>query len=162
MQLTGFSAVLDRAAPLIAPPFSDSARVLLLAVAGQESGWTARFQAGGGPARGYWQFESEAVVALFADPATSGALVGACAALDVAALPGTVYAAIAYQDVLAAVCARLLLWADPASLPGLGETGVAWDYYARNWRPGAPRPAAWQANYQAALAEVHAHGIRDG
>ena len=42
------------------PPKMDSAaaRVLVLAVALQESGFTARRQYGNGPARGYWQFEA--------------------------------------------------------------------------------------------------------
>ncbi len=37
-------------------PFDVRARVLMLAIAGQESAWKYRAQVGG-PARGFWQFE---------------------------------------------------------------------------------------------------------
>lgn len=39
--------------------------------------------------------------------------------------------------MLAAGLARLLLYTDPARLPGLGDEEGAWQLYLRTWRPGA-------------------------
>ena len=66
----------------------------------------------------------------------------------------SVYAALLIDDVLAAGIARLLLWTDPAPLPELGDVDAGWNYYDRNWRPGAPRPEAWPYNYSIARNAV--------
>ena len=42
-----------------------------------------------------------------------------------------------HDDVLAAGMARLLLWTDPRALPALNRPDDAFEYYLRNWRPGA-------------------------
>jgi hypothetical protein len=129
-------------------PITDNARVLLMAIAGQESDWRARRQIGG-PARGYWQFEEAGGVAevLATTPQQLGAL---CAALDIPVDRATLYEAMAWNDILACGMARLLLWQDPAPLPAVGDVQGGWDYYQRNWRPGAPRPDAWPAYYATA------------
>ena len=135
-------------------PADDRARVLMLAIAGQESSWTDRVQQGG-PARGYWQFERGGGVAgVLSNAATIGAARLACAEARVMMTSGAVYDALATNDDLAAAFARLLLWSDVNPLPALGEQDEGWNYYLRNWRPGKAGPDRWPANYQAAMAAV--------
>ena len=66
--------------------------------------------------------------------------------------------------MLAAGLARLLLWTDPARLPGAADVEAAWQIYLRQWRPGAydrgtPEQRAdlrakWGRNWAAAVREV--------
>ncbi len=129
---------------------TDEATVMLMAIAGQESGWRYRRQIGG-PARSYWQFEKNGGVAeLFQK--TPVPLSGMCEYLDIPYELSTVFEAMAWNDTLACTMARLLLWQDRAALPAVGEVNASWDYYRRNWRPGAPHPDAWPANYSKAVA----------
>lgn len=130
----------------------DEARVLLLAIGGQESELKYRAQFGG-PARSLWMFEPNGVRAVMqaSDPRVltklfdeRGVHYGVPAAM----------AALEVDDVFAAGMARLLLWADAAPLPAIGVMGTAWSYYVRNWRPGKPRPTDWPANYRAAVQAV--------
>jgi hypothetical protein len=138
--------------PSLGIPASDSARVLVMAIAGQESRWGARRQIGG-PARSYWQFEKDGGVAgLFR--VAPRKLETVCAACDVSFDPATVFEAMAWHDMLACSMARLLLWTDPAALPGLGDKDAGWQYYLRNWRPGAPHPESWSGVYDQALAAI--------
>jgi hypothetical protein len=138
--------------PGIGVPVSDSARVLVMAIAGQESRWAARRQVGG-PARSYWQFEAGGGVAgLFrVMPRQLGAV---CAACDVAFDAATVFEAMAWHDTLACAMARLLLWSDPAPLPAVGDRADGWQCYLRTWRPGVPRPESWAGVYAQALAAI--------
>jgi hypothetical protein len=142
------------ASPGVGIPASDSARVLVMAIAGQESRWAARRQIGG-PARGYWQCErGGAVVGVLTHPA---AALKARAVLGVEDVPSdydTVYEALAWHDRLACAFARLLLWTDPRPLPALGDHDASWDYYLRNWRPGAPHPESWATVYDQARAVI--------
>lgn len=140
------------ASPGIAIPVSDGARVLVTAIAGQESRWAARRQVGG-PARSYWQFELKGGVAgLFRlVPRQLGAV---CAACDVTFDAATVFEAMAWHDMLACAMARLLLWSDPAPLPLRGDIDGAWEYYRRTWRPGLPRPESWAGIYDRTLAAI--------
>lgn len=132
----------------------DRARVLVLAIAGQESDWAARRQIGG-PARSFWQFEKGGGVAeLFA--VTPVLLKAVCAELVVPYNQTDVFEAMAWNDVLGASMARLLLWQDPAALPAVGDVNAGWAYYQRNWRPGAPHPEAWPAKYGTAMGLVQA------
>lgn len=131
---------------------SDSARVLVMAIAGQESRWVARRQIGG-PARSYWQFEKGGGVAgLFR--VVPRQLAAVCAACDVTFDAATVFEAMAWHDTLACAMARLLLWSDPAPLPAVGDKDAGWQYYLRNWRPGAPHPESWAGVHDRALAAV--------
>lgn len=123
----------------------------MLAIAGQESAWEGRLQTDG-PARGYWQFESEAVATVVANPKSGPKLAAVCGALDI---PVTnIYEAIAWNDTLAAMVARLTLWLDPTPLPAVGDANGAYAYYLRNWRPGAQRPDAWAGVYQTAESAI--------
>lgn len=131
----------------------DRARVLLLAIAGQESGWEARRQTPG-PARGFWQFEqSGGVRGVLKHPASAPRIAKVCAVLSIPTDEATVYEAIAWSDHIAGAMARLLLWTDPAPLP-IADSDAGWRYYDANWRPGHPRPDDWAGNYQAALAAI--------
>lgn len=132
--------------------YTREAHVLVMTIAGQESNWDARKQHGG-PARSYWQFEQGGGVAgVLGHPASSGLIRKVCAAIDVEPCDtATVYEAMAWHDFLACSMARLLLYTDAAPLPAVGAVSQAWQYYLRNWRPGAPHPDAWPALYQTAL-----------
>lgn len=137
---------------------SKEADVMLWATMLQESGGVDRVQKprrpGGpaGPARGLWQFEQGGGVLGVLQHESSGPIARAvCRARGLRPKSYDVWAALARDDVLAGCFARLLLWTDPAPLPGLGDEAVAWAYYERNWRPGAPHPDRWPGNYAKAL-----------
>ncbi|MFY2611199.1 hypothetical protein, partial [Achromobacter ruhlandii] len=107
------------------------ARVMLLAIGLQESRFVHRRQIGG-PARGFWQFEKGSrasrggVWGVFLHAASKGHLAALCEARSVACDPDAIYAALEYDDVLAAGVARLLLWTDPKALPAVGDADAAW------------------------------------
>lgn len=129
---------------------SNEAKVILMAIAGQESSWTYRTQDLVGTAVGYWQFQQDGVAdVITAEPTLTQSVL---AALDIDAI--TAYPAIEYNDMLACAFARLLLWSDPDPLPAIGDVNGAWAYYVANWQPGAPDRARWAANYATAVATV--------
>jgi hypothetical protein len=143
------------AAAALLPPQMDTpaARVMLLAIGLQESRFEHRRQLGGGPARGFWQFEKGGGVAgVLAHPASRGRATAVCMALCYPDSVPVVYDALADNDVLAAAFARLLLWTLPAPLAT--TAGDGWRQYLEAWRPGMPRPATWAASYQTAAAAV--------
>lgn len=144
-------AMLDR---LSGVKSDDRSRVLSLAIAGQESAWAARIQGGGGPARSFWQFEGlgGGVGEVFQKTPTQ--LQAVCKELIIPFDVATVFQAMAWNDALAATMARLLLWQDPAALPAVGEVEAGWQYYLRNWRPGAPHPESWAGRYGTAMGLV--------
>ncbi|MFY2599299.1 hypothetical protein ACOTHJ_33095 [Achromobacter xylosoxidans] len=136
-----------------------AARVMLLAIGLQESRFTHRRQIGG-PARGFWQFEKGTrasrggVWGVYLHAASKDRLAALCKARSVACDPDAIYAALEYDDVLAAGVARLLLWTDPKALPAVGDADAAWALYLRTWRPGKPKPDSWPDLYRQAAAEV--------
>lgn len=133
----------------------DRARVLIMAIFGQESAWQYRQQIGG-PAHGLGQFEKGGgVVGVLTHPASRDKIKAVCAELAVPCDAESVYEALVVNDVLAAVMARLLLWTDPAPLPAVGDVQGSWEYYRRNWRPGAPHPDMWPARYGTAMGLVN-------
>ncbi len=117
-----------------------AADCMLLAIGLQESRFVHRRQIGG-PARGFWQFSRDHLATL-------------CKARSVAGDPDAIYAALEYDDVLAAGVARLLLWTDPKALPPVGDTQAAWALYLRTWRPGKPKPDSWGGLYQQAVTAI--------
>jgi hypothetical protein len=131
---------------------SDEARALLIAIAGQETRWSARLQSGGGPAHGFFQFERAGVLGVFENPATREHLLSACAACDVAPDIDEIYLAIVGHNALSAAVARLALLPDPARLPSADQEADGWSYYVRRWRPGKPDetrwPSAWLIGWQ--------------
>lgn len=135
------------AAYAVLPPAmrSEEATAMLLAIGWQESRFEHRTQVGG-PARGYWQFEQMGGVnGVLGHERTRHHAVEALAALHYPATvtPWAVYNAIADNDVLACVFARLLLWSMPYRLPKADEPDVAWAQYRHAWRPGKPHPKTW-------------------
>lgn len=135
------------------------ARAMLLAIGLQESRFTHRRQIGG-PARGFWQFEKGTrasrggVWGVFLHPASKDRLAALCKARSVSCDPDAIYAALEYDDVLAAGVARLLLWTDPKALPAIGDADAAWALYLRTWRPGKPQPHTWPDLYRQAATQV--------
>ena len=125
---------------------SPAARAMLLAIAAQESGLTARHQRGG-PAVSFWQFEVGGVHAVMQRfPLDVGA---ALVALDYPSFYNATecHAAIEHNDTLAAVFARLLLWSLPQALPAQNAPGIGWAQYLQSWRPGKPRRDPWDQHY---------------
>lgn len=146
---------------------SARARVILVAIALQESRLTHRWQVVDpkrpdikGPARGLFQFEKGTrasrggVWGVYLHPASKDRLAALCKARSVSCDPDAIYAALEYDDVLAAGVARLLLWTDPKALPAVGDADAGWALYLRTWRPGKPKPDSWPVLYRQAVAQV--------
>lgn len=124
------------------------ARVLLIAIGLQESRFEHRRQIRG-PAVGWWQFESGGgVYGVLTHSASKPLIEPALATLRYR--PGDCYDAIAHNDVLACIFARLLLFTHPKPLPASADT--AWRYYLDTWRPGRPHAESWEAFYLQAWA----------
>ncbi|MEO8481079.1 MAG: hypothetical protein ABI634_02645 [Acidobacteriota bacterium] len=142
---------------LLPPEMTSPAAVaMLIAIGWQESRFEKRLQMGGGPARGYWQFELGGVSAAMGPRANAAALNAAAAKLGYTT-PLTrnfCYTAIAYQDVLACVCARLLLWNVPAPLPTREQPNEGWSQYIAAWNPGRPKPATWPFAWDIGWASI--------
>lgn len=132
---------------------SDKARVMLLAIGLQESGFAHRRQING-PARGYWQFEKGGVLGVFKHHTSMEPLRLLCRDRDCSFDPAAIYPRLEDDDILAAGVARLLLLTDPKPLPEVNDEQGAWDYYKRTWRPGKPHPSRWPRNHADAVAEV--------
>lgn len=148
-----FLSVFQQAAsltPFLFPTGDGRAEMELLAISGQEASWSQRIQ-DGGPAHSLWQIEPGTIVAVQASSLTGDILAEVCSALSIQFDAGVIYQAIIYNDVLAVMVARLILFLDPLPLPAIGDVSDGWDCYSRNWRPGKPRPADWPANYQTAM-----------
>jgi len=141
---------------LLPPKFdSAAARVLLLTIGLQESRFEYRRQLGNGPARGFWQFEEGGgVKGVCKHHSTIEQARLICRARDVSFDPHPIWAQLETDDILAAAFARLLLFADAAPLPEIGNAGAGWACYLRNWRPGKPHPETWDALYAQAVALI--------
>ena len=158
---TPIASAIDAAFALL-PDRMDTraARVAMIAIGLQESGLKDRCQklqnGGRGPAHGLWQFErTGGVLGVLTHGATRRHAFDACKARGIAADSSAVWAALEHDDVLAAVFARLLLWADEKPLPAEDDAEGLWKTYAlRTWRPGKPHHETWAANHAAARASV--------
>ena len=116
-----------------------------------------------GPARGIFQFEKAGGVAgVLNHPSTRVAAAEVCRKLGIAPTADAVYEALrTTDDQLDVAFARMLYWTDKDPLPKFGDVTKSWEYYIRNWRPGAfsnGTPAArtalrkkWSTNYATAL-----------
>lgn len=132
-----------------------SATAMLLAIALQESRLYQRRQRRGGPARGYWQFETVGVRGVREHRATAAESESVCIQLDVEARGFTpIHEAIEHNDILACAFARLLLWTYPGRLPARGEPDEGWRQYLETWRPGRPHPETWAEHYARAWALI--------
>lgn len=141
---------------------SDAAKIMLLAIGLQESRFMYRFQkvAGKphlkGPAKGFWQFEEGGGVrGVMTHHATKHLAEEFCERRGVPFVPRLVHHAIEDDDTLAAIFARLLLWADAKPLPSpIASHDEAWDCYIRSWRPGKPHRQTWDEFHKQAVAQV--------
>ena len=146
---------------------TDPAKVMLLAIALQESGLEHRRQidSTGKPmatlARGWYQFEAGGGVAgVCSHAASKDPAAAACAKLLVPFNQADIHESLAWHDQLATVFARLLLFTDPAPLPAIGDQQGALDYYLYNWRPkGWENPSQeirdrWARHYPVAVQAV--------
>lgn len=163
--LTPVVAAIDAALAWLPPAMtSPEARVMLVAISLQEDPEQLRAQrvivAGRsrkGPARGLWQFErGGGVKGVLTHPASRFWARRICADIGLDPAPGAVWQALQYDDALAAIFARLLLFTDPRPLPAVDDERGAWAYYLRNWRPGKPHPKKWAANHARAREAVGA------
>lgn len=154
------------ALPIIDIPPSREASQMLLAIAGQESGWTWRYQLSSqgpndsraGPARGFWQFErGGGVIGVMSHEATRERAFMLCQACHVHWDSDDIWRALEGHDVLATGFARLLLWTHPYPLPN-AQT-VAWEQYLNVWRPGKPHPIAWADHWVHAGDAISATGL---
>jgi hypothetical protein len=136
-------AAYDLLPPQMASP---EATAMLLAIAFQESRCYARCQVKG-PARSFYQFELGGVTGVMKHGASARPLV---VALQTLAYPNdalTIHEAMAHNDVLATVCARLLLWTLPSPLPAKHDPEAGWQTYIKAWRPGKPHRHSWDLAY---------------
>lgn len=151
------SDILDPMFSQLLPHFdSPEARVMLLAIGLQETGFAARRQYGDGPARGFWQFERGGVAGVLTNRTSADYAAGVCSLRNVAPGADSVWRKLEFDDILAAAFARLNLWDNPKSLPGLGRGAEAWSYYVNTWRPGRPHVRTWNGYYAQALEVVRA------
>lgn len=147
---------------------SDSALVMLIAIALQESNLEHRWQvidakrpSKKGPARGLWQFElgtkasKGGVWGVYLHPTSRYWLAQVCAARGVAFEPRAIWLALETDDLLACCVARLLLFTDPKKLPDINDVTGSWTLYrVRTWRPGKPHPEKWPNNHRIAVDTV--------
>lgn len=138
-------------------PDSREARRFLLAIALQESRLAHRRQvvgAGGvedGPAASFWQFEAGGgCKGVLTHSATAERMRAVCVAFNVLATPQGLWEAMRYNDIVAAIAARLLVYTLAGKLPAYAQDG--WDQYVSAWRPGKPHPETWAANWS--LADI--------
>lgn len=142
-------------------PETVDARRFLLAIAIQESGLKHRRQvvAGGaeaGPAMSFWQFEAGGgCKGVLEHHIVAPCMRGLCADFNVPTTPQGLWEAMRYQDVLAAIAARLLIYTLPNKLPTTAEDG--WKQYVAAWRPGKPHPETWAAAWATATTTVKEH-----
>lgn len=134
------------------------ARRFMLAIAMQETGLRHRRQVvtGGdenGPAASFWQFEAGGgCLGVLAHASTAKRMTRVCLDYNVATTPRGLWEAMRYNDVVAAVAARLLIYTLPSKLPTTEQAG--WEQYIRAWRPGKPHLKTWAANWHAATLAV--------
>lgn len=134
---------------------STGASLMLLAIGQHESGFSKRFQFGGGPARSYWQFELTGLRGVMRHQATRAIAKDVCRRLGYRFEDYPLFDALPHNDVLACAFARLLLWTLPDPLPAIGDQEESYRQYREAWRPGKPRPEDWPADYAKALSVMN-------
>lgn len=141
------------AAPIFVDRDTPEARCLMTAIAGVESGWSARVQVPNGQAHGFWQCEEHgAVLDVLTRPSVAPIMAAVCTSLEINRGLTDVFEAIVYNDTLAYAVARLTLYLDPTALPAIGDEEGSWQYYLSNWRPGKPDRDRWAIVYPQATA----------
>lgn len=139
-------------------PDTVDARRFLLAIALQESALAHRRQvitgAGEtGPAASFWQFEQgggcKGVLTHFL---VAQCMRRMCIEFNVTPTAQGLWESMRYQDVIAAIAARLLVYTLPSKLPATPEDG--WAQYLDAWRPGKPHPQTWAKAWATATETV--------
>ena len=133
---------------------SDAASALVIAIGFQESEFLHRVQMGGGPARGWFQFERAGVAGVLAHPVTQPLIGPVLDAMGYSATASACHVAIEHNDILCVVFTRLLLWTLPRRLPNRDEMQEGLAQYLEAWRPGKPRPEDWPQNFATAWQMV--------
>ena len=123
---------------------SKESRILLLTIGQQESRFEHRAQIGG-PAKGFYQFENGGGVrGVINHHSTRKYALSVLKELEIDKKEA--YYAIQYNDVLATVFARLLLYSVPKPLPKpTDDPDAFWNYYIEGWRPGHPHRETFDA-----------------
>lgn len=131
-----------------------AARRMMLAIALQESKLQHRRQVIGngteaGPAASFWQFEvGGGCTGMLQHRIAAPIMLKACTDFNVTPTPAGLWEAMRYNDVVAAIATRLMIFVLPSALPGTLEDG--WKQYLSAWRPGKPHPETWSTNWSAA------------
>lgn len=147
------SAIIPALAELAALGIPDTfeARRILLAIALQESSLAHRRQVGSdgvedGPAASFWQFEKGGgCKGVLTHRAVAPRMREVCLAFNVEPTQQGLWEAMRYNDIVAAIAARLLLYTLPVALPVSSNEG--WAQYIAAWRPGKPHPSTWSPNW---------------
>lgn len=135
-------------------PDTFAARRFLLAIALQESALMHRRQVTNsglenGPAASFWQFEQGGGCAgVLRHPTVERRMHKLCTDFNVDPTPSGLWEAIRYNDVVAAIAARLLLYTLPSKLAENPADG--WAQYVQAWRPGKPHAEKWTVNWNLA------------
>ena len=137
---------------------TQEARLMLLAIGQQESGFQHRKQVHG-PAVGWWQFELSAATEVLTQQSTKRLAIYCCNLLGYDPSGPSTLKAIEHNDLLATVFARLLLYRYPGQLPQIGEEERAWEQYIHQWRPGKPDRNRWTLSYRMARNEIGAEQL---
>jgi len=136
---------------------SPQARAMMLAIAFQESDFKHRFQVPVAHAHGLWQFEKEGgVKEVLSHPVTMPVVLPICDLLLYAPTSIAVWNAIPYDNELAAIFARCLLYIDPRTMPFHDQPEKGWLIYKARWRPGKPHPEKWPSSFEQAWDIVNA------
>lgn len=139
-------------------PDSILAHRFVLAIAIQESGLAKRRQViqdkgEVGPAVSYWQFEQGGgCKGVLTHYLVANCMRRMCDHYNVAPTPAGLWEAMRYQDIVAAIAARLLIYTLPDKLPETPEQG--WSQYIEAWRPGKPHPHTWAQAWETATKTV--------
>jgi hypothetical protein len=147
------------AAYVLLPPGMNApgATAMLLTIGLQESRFIYRKQMNDGPAHSFWQGERGGGMCLgiLTHPATRDIIVPLCReAFQISPTPQAIWNAIIHNDILAVVCARLLLYTVPLPLPKVNEVEAGWQNYVSGWRPGKPHRETWDRFYTLAWKTV--------
>jgi hypothetical protein len=141
-------------------PDTTDARRFVLAIALQESGLAHRRQvlAGGvenGPAASFWQFEpGGGCKGVLTHALTAPTMRNVCTDFNVDPTQQGLWEAMRYNDVVAAIAARLLVYTLPSKLPTTATDG--WTQYTAAWRPGKPHLETWAGAWALASLTVGA------
>lgn len=131
---------------------SPAATAMVLAVGLQESQFFRRRQMGGGPARGFWQFERGGLKGVMEHPKSQPMVLSVLSTLRCASSLDGCFDALEFNDTLAFALARLLLYTIPHSLPESNQANEGWSQYSgkQGWNPGDPKRATWDGHFSRA------------